>query len=226
MQLDTYPGGGAHWAEYSVDMPKLKHLRLTKLGNALWDASQVYSSLHFLIRYITAPQLETLTLYGFNMLSALWGLEPRDWLEPSYVFPSLHSLSLVEFRVMNHPRTCAVFRRFRWWIDLYGLWRDARVFRIPASCLLHWMPLSRRTSNAAMGPYQDGKTVARIYHAARNGLSMHIMPICHTCFPQSQPWPPASPAISASNMFLEELTLDRCYIPVVERCIHHVNLFT
>ncbi|KAF6758612.1 hypothetical protein DFP72DRAFT_1064726 [Ephemerocybe angulata] len=111
MQLDTYPGGGAHWAEYGVDMPKLKHLRLTKLGNALWDASQVYSSLHFLIRYITAPQLETLTLYGFNMLSAPWGLEPRDWLEPSYVFPSLHSLSLVEFRVMNHPRTCAVFRR-------------------------------------------------------------------------------------------------------------------
>ncbi|KAF6758629.1 hypothetical protein DFP72DRAFT_887751 [Ephemerocybe angulata] len=112
MRLDTYPAGGTHWAEYRVDMPKLKDLRLSQAENSMSDAIEIYSSLYFLIRYITAPLLETLTLQGFNIDNPPWELVAEEWLDPAHIFPSLCHLTLIEVRVVNQdPITCAVFRQ-------------------------------------------------------------------------------------------------------------------
>ncbi|KAF5311459.1 hypothetical protein D9611_011621 [Ephemerocybe angulata] len=173
MRMDTYPSGGTDWEKYGVDMPKLKHLRLSQLEDSESEALEMYSSLNFLIRYMTAPLLETLTLQAFNVDSLPWDLEPEEWLAPSYVFPSLHSLTLIDFKVLNAESedltSCAVFRQ------LAKLTSKAHNLVLSYSSQ-HLNATSVITMLLQLSPWNDEQfPVGELWPAARD-VTLHFQP--------------------------------------------------
>lgn len=102
LRTTTFPGSPWSWNLYHVKMEKIKHLRLGRQFNR----SERHCALYFLLRYITAPLLESLTIAGYAMEESPWGLaEDADWLEgwdtivgiqPWDVFPSLKSLYIID----------------------------------------------------------------------------------------------------------------------------------
>jgi hypothetical protein len=103
LRTTTFPGSPWDWAGLHVNMQNIKHLRF---GRCL-DQSERHNALFFLLRYITAPNLESLTIAGYIMEESPWGLAgANEWLEgwdtisgihPGLgVFPSIQSLYLID----------------------------------------------------------------------------------------------------------------------------------
>ncbi|TEB18634.1 hypothetical protein FA13DRAFT_1745478 [Coprinellus micaceus] len=89
LRTTTFPGSPWDWAG-------LHHLRF---GRCL-DQSERHNALFFLLRYITAPNLESLTIAGYIMEETNEWLEGWDTISGIHpglgVFPSIQSLYLID----------------------------------------------------------------------------------------------------------------------------------